>query len=71
MCDGAISKQAVCCISVSISPCSSQIVSVDHWHHAKVIHGAISDMDAHLSAAAPGLDDDESSEEEVDAPMWS
>jgi len=28
-------------------------------------------MDAHLSAAAPGLDDDESSEEEVDAPMWS
>jgi len=34
-----------------------------------VIHDAIGDMDAHLSAAAPGLDDDESSEEEVDAPM--
>jgi len=36
-----------------------------------LIHRAIGDMDTHLSAAAPGHDDDESGEEEVDAPMWS
>jgi len=36
-----------------------------------VVHDAISDMDTHLSAAAPSLDDDKSDEEEVDAPMWS
>jgi len=37
-----------------------------------LIHDAIGDMDTHLStAAAPGNDEDESGEDEVNAPMWS
>jgi hypothetical protein len=35
-----------------------------------LIHDAIGDMDAHLSAAATVPDNDGSDEDEVDAPMW-